>query len=62
MATVKQHKPGTPVTVTRRNGETVDGKVVSTEDKVNGRWITVNTGDKKNPVNVVARDSQVSKR
>lgn len=62
MATVKQHKPGTPVTITRRNGETLAGKVVTTEDKRNGRWITVRTGDKKNSVDYTVRDSQVVKR
>lgn len=47
------------VHLTRRNGEVVVGKVTEVVDKPNGRWVTVNTGDKKKPVLVTARIGQV---
>jgi hypothetical protein len=55
----KPLKVGNQVEVTRRNGETALGRVHLVEDKPNGRWVTVNTGDKKKPVLVTARVSQV---
>jgi hypothetical protein len=57
----KVSKVGAKVTVTRRNGEKVNGKVVSVEDRRNGRWVTVNVAEPRKPaVHAVVRESQLT--
>lgn len=58
--TLKPLTPGVKVRVTRRNGEVETGKVHSTEDRVNGRWITVNVAAARQPEKLVsAREKNV---
>lgn len=57
----KPIKLGDRVHLTRRNGDVAVGKVTEVVDKPNGRWVTVNTGDKKKPVLVTARIGQVKR-
>lgn len=57
---LKPLKPKTAVSVVRTGKLTVNGFVVKTEDKPNGRWVTVNlSNDKKKPELLTARASQV---
>lgn len=54
-------KIGRTVTFTRRNGERVTGKVHSGDESgASGAWVTVNIGDKKKPVLVNTRPSQLT--
>lgn len=54
----KVSKIGAKVIATRRNGEDVAGKVVGAEDRANGRWVTVNTAEARQPAkHLVVRES-----
>ena len=54
-------KIGRAVTFTRRNGQRVTGKVHSGDDSgTSGAWVTVNIGDKKKPVLINTRPSQLT--
>lgn len=55
-------KIGTRVKFTRRNGEEARGSVHTAPwNKGKGDWLTVNTGDKKNPVLTNVRPSALSR-
>lgn len=61
----KSLKPLTPnvkVEVTRRNGEVQRGKVHSTEERVNGRWVTVNVAEARQPEKLVSARETAVKR
>jgi len=54
----KVSKIGAKVIATRRNGEDVGGKVIKVEDRRNGRWVTLNIAEPRQPVKeLVVRES-----
>lgn len=54
-------KEGKQVEITRRNGQIAKGKVDSVDETTKGTWVGVNIGDKKTPVIVKVRASQLRK-
>ena len=53
-------KIGTLVRFERRNGEVGHGRVAGTDDRINGRWVAVNTAPKgQNPKIAKVRESAI---
>lgn len=54
-------KVGKKVEVIRRNGALASGVVTSIDTTEKGDWVTLNIGDKKKPVALRVRPSQLRK-
>lgn len=60
-AAKKFPKIGRTVEFTRRNGEVARGRIHGTDDRPNGRWVAVNTAEKRqNPTITNVRESQLT--